>query len=54
MPRGLLTKCAVLLILPAALGWADEWSKKFLLTGRPDLRASQAAMGSIEGSILPP
>ncbi len=38
MPRGLLTKCAVLLALPAAIGWADEWNKKFPLTGRADLR----------------
>ncbi len=38
MPRSLLTKCAVLLILPAAVACADEWSKKFTLTGRADLR----------------
>jgi len=38
MSRSLLTKCAVLLALPAAIGFADDWNKKFALTGRPDLR----------------
>jgi DUF4097 and DUF4098 domain-containing protein YvlB len=38
MSRSFLTKCAVLLALPAAMAWADDWSKKFPLTGRADLR----------------